>query len=82
MPFQIKKDLPLPAVDVRTKYPFPQMEVGDYFDVPPDHPAATPNESNGSARVQSSAHSWGRRFDRKFFTKKLSDGTIRIQRLK
>jgi hypothetical protein len=81
MTFKIKKGLPLPALDIRTKYPFPQMEVKDYFDVPADDPAATRN-SNGNARVQSSAHSWGRRFDRKFHTSRLADGTVRIQRIK
>jgi hypothetical protein len=80
--FEIKKGLSLPARDTKTKYPFAQMEVGDAFDVPASHPSATRVSGGSAARVQSSAHSWGRLNGRKFNTRRLPDGVVRIQRVK
>lgn len=35
--FAIEKNIPAPSIDLRRKYPFREMEVGDSFFVPFDH---------------------------------------------
>lgn len=63
-----------------TKYPFGAMTVGTYFDVPADHEGAQVNK-NRAARVQGSAHSYGRQNDMKFQTERLDNGDVRVYRV-
>jgi hypothetical protein len=57
-----------------TKYPFPDMKVGDSFFVPADDTKAIP-------RVRSAASLWAQRYNRKLATR-VVDGGVRVWRVK
>lgn len=69
MTIQIDKDVPRPpppTVGRPFKYPFPAMRVGDSFAVPLAHATTLKGEDVASARMRSSAISYGRKNGRKF----------------
>lgn len=70
--FQIEKDVPMPVS--RSRYPFPQMKVGDSFFVP---------ETHVPARLMSAAISYAKRntLAWKFAARRI-DGGVRIWRIK
>jgi hypothetical protein len=66
----------------RVKYPFGQLAVGTYFEVPADDPAAQPKARSRAAPVQHAAHSYGRLHDIRFRTVRTETGAVRVYRVK
>lgn len=69
--FEIEKNVARVKVNVRTKYPFVNMEVGDSFSMP----------AEGREKVITASHSFARANGRKFSTLKQPDGTYRCWRI-
>ncbi len=76
----IRKDIPAPEFTRRTKYPFPDMQVGDCLVLEAGHPGTRENAS-GTCSAQGSAHSHARRHGVSFRTQRLADGTVHIWRV-
>lgn len=82
MTYKVKHGVP--ETDVRygrTKYPFGQMEVGTYFVVPANDPAAKKN-CHGTCAVQSSAYSWQKRHGGNFAVRRQGSGAVHIYKVK
>lgn len=78
MNFEIKFGVaPKSTSGRKSKYPFKSMTPNTYFDVPASHPSARSTKNNPSA-IQSAAHSYGRRNNKKFKTMRLDDNSIRV----
>ena len=79
--YQVVSDVPMPAVHVRQKYPFPFMEVGESFTVPADDPASH-RYPYGSCAVVTSACHYGRNHNMKFRSRRNKDNSVTIWRSK
>lgn len=64
--FRIEKGIDLPKFsgDQSRRYPFPDMEVGDSFAIPPEQ----------AIRIRTAANNWGKLNGRKFSTRKHGGG--------
>ena len=76
-----KAEVPSREYTVKTKYPFPQMKPGHAFTVPADHPAAVRNDSGGCS-IASSAYGWGNRNGSTFATRRNTDDSVTVYRVK
>ena len=72
MTFVIEKNVPLPEKNIRWKYPFDQMEVGDSFAVP---------EGINRTRVSVAAMRYGREHKMKFTVRQMPDRSLRCWRI-
>jgi hypothetical protein len=72
--YEIEKDVPIPEMLIKRKYPVPFMEIGDSFIIPKDD---LPKNSNIGGRVFPQAKRLGYRLT----TRKLSDGSYRVWRI-
>ena len=70
MDYEIEKDVEVPIVGLRHKYPFNQMEVGDSF--------LFKGDSLGKDAVKAAAYTYGRRHDMKFIVRDISSTSCRI----
>lgn len=94
--FEIEEDIPIPAkrgrrerevftdpvAPGRVRYPFQEMEPGDSFRVPPDHPSAY-NKKGGmrGCRASAAAHMHASKTGRRFLCRRLEDESVRIWRV-
>tara|TARA_B100000925_G_C21594953_1_gene297930 strand:- start:159 stop:404 length:246 start_codon:yes stop_codon:yes gene_type:complete len=76
-----KATVPAARNHVKCKYPFPDMKPGQAFNVPGNDPAAKRNSSGGSA-ILSAVYSWQRRNGGKFATRRNTDDSISVYRVK
>ncbi len=76
---KIEKNIPVTS---RSKYPFPEMNVGDSFLVPADSSGARVNERATSPIVSGAARAWGHTRGRKFSVRKQPCGGYRVWRVK
>ncbi len=76
-----KAKVPSRAYTVKSKYPFPQMKPGTAFTVPADHEAAERN-LHGGCNIQSAASNWQRRHGGKYQTRRNTDDSITVYRIK
>ena len=74
--YQIERKVPFVPISKtrQTKYPFPDMKIGDSFFVPADNTKAIP-------RVRSAASLWAQKYNRKLVTR-VVDGGVRVWRVK
>ena len=68
--YEIVRGIGAPLGNGNTKYPFPELDVGDGF-----YSATDPD------RVRSAASVWGRKNGRKFATRKQADGRVLVVRV-
>ena len=75
----IRRDIPAPPNTRRTKYPFPDMLVGDCLVLEANHPGSSVN-LGGTCSAQGSAHSYGMRHGLKFRSQIQTNGSVHIWR--
>ena len=76
--YAVERNVPAPGINRpsrATKYPFPQLKVGDSFFVPHD------NNNRAIPRVRSAASLWAKYHNLKLVTRTV-DGGIRVWRVK
>jgi len=75
--FVIEKGIPIPEKELKQKYPYNLMEVGDSFKL-------VSIDNKDIVRLQTSAVQYRRRFnnDRRFVVRRISENEIRIWRVK
>ena len=71
MAFVIEKNVPFTGLVRFTRYPFPEMEVGDSFECP----------ASEAKRARAAAIGYGARHNMKFSARKQADGSYRLWRI-
>jgi len=77
---KIIKGEPIPD-DLKAKYPFGDMDVGDMFHLPPDHSGTICFSSGRLTRVAAAASNFGRRHDMKFTIRTQADKSVKVWRV-
>ena len=73
----IDKNVPMPKVKAKLKYPFNEMEVGDSFEIP----CTEETKKDMQVKIASSSGAYGRKNKCKFMTRQTDNG-IRVWRIK
>jgi hypothetical protein len=76
-----KATVPAARNHVKSKYPFPSMSPGQAFKVPGNDPAAQRNSSGGCAII-SAAYNYQRRHGGKYATRRNTDDSITVYKIK
>jgi hypothetical protein len=76
----IRRDIPAPPNTRRTKYPFPDMTIGDCLVLEAGHPGTKIN-LGGTCSAQGSAHSYAKRHGVAFRSQILPNGNVHIWRV-
>ena len=80
--FQVfKATIPSKRNTIKSKYPFPQMKPGMAFTVPADHEAAERNY-HGGCNIVSAASNFQRRHGGKYQSRRNTDDSVTIYRIK
>jgi len=79
--YEIKRGAPPMDRKKGNKYPFAQMEVDTYFEIPSTDPGAQLTKDR-CPRVASPAYAYGYRHGWVFSVRKLDSGAIRVYRVK
>ncbi len=76
-----KATVPAARSHTKSKYPFPDMKPGQAFTVPAKDPAAL-RTRNGSCRIVSAAHNYQRRHGGQYATRRNTDDSVTVYKIK
>ena len=74
MKYKIEKDIPIPK-EKRAKYPFGSLEVGQSVIIDKEH------TRDKQMKYNAAANNYGKKWGKKFVTRKTEDGYIRVWRV-